>query len=313
MTASVMYEGKLGEVDVAEQPVVDLYGYGEAMRRRQPVRIDVGDAEIHLDVYPTDEGAARGSIVFIGGLSAHALQYGGFLAELSALGWNVVAPDVRGHGRSSGPRGDFTMDGMLRDIDGAIDYALDTFGGPLGLMGSSLGGFYALCAAGALTRVQAAVSHWIMLPDMPVTEKDRRMRPVANVLGRIVPGMRLSTKGLARWDHVSQDPAIRQRLYDDPLMVWKYTLRGLLSGMQYKPTPPITELRVPHLVVIGEEDQMTPLSYTREAFGKLSGDKQLVTIPGAGHMGGLVEFRDEMLAAVDGFFSQRLAVDPALR
>lgn len=308
MSLKVLFEGKIGDVDAAEAPVVELYGYEDAMLNRRAVRIGVGDVEIHLDVYPARGDATRkGSLIFIGGLSAHALQYASFLSELSARGWDVVAPDIRGHGRSSGKRGDFTMDGMLADIDGAIDYTLDRFGGPVGLMGSSLGGFYALCVAGALTRIDAAVSHWIMLPDMPVTEKDRRMRPVANILGRIAPGLRISTKSVARWDHVSQDPVIRQKLYDDPLMVWKYTLRALLSGMTYTPARPITDLRVPHLVVIGEEDQMTPLAYTREAFAKLTGNKELVTIPGAGHMGGLVEFQDEMLGAVDGFLTKHLA------
>jgi alpha-beta hydrolase superfamily lysophospholipase len=308
MALKVLFEGAIGDVDAAEAPVVELYGYEDAMLHRRAVRIGVGELEIHLDVYPARGDAPRkGALIFIGGLSAHALQYASFLSELSARGWDVVAPDIRGHGRSSGKRGDFTMQGMLADIDGAIDYAVEKFGGPVGLMGSSLGGFYALCVAGALERIDAAVSHWIMLPDMPVTEKDRRMRPIASVLGRVAPGLRMSTKSVARWDHVSQDPAIRQKLYDDPLMVWKYTLRALLSGMTYTPARPITGLRVPHLVVIGEEDLMTPLAYTREAFAKLTGDKELITIPGAGHMGGLVEFQDEMLGAVDGFLTKRLA------
>lgn len=300
-----------GHVAPEERSSVDLHGYGEAMRMRDTARIAVPGGAVHLDVFPAsapDGSAARGSVVFVGGLSAYALLYAGFQAELARRGWNVVAVDVRGHGRSSGARGDFTIESLVDDLRGAVAYAQHRFGQPVALMGSSLGGFYALVGANAIAEVECAVSHWIYLPSQPVTRKDARMAPVAKLLARIAPRMRMDTRRIAEWDHVNVDPQLRQNCFDDPLMVWKYTVRGLASGLAYAPPRPLSSLRCPHLVLIGAEDRMTPRSYTRGIYDQLEGDKEWVEIPGAGHMGGLVEQRDLVVEAVDEFLTRRLAV-----
>ncbi|MEO6866737.1 MAG: alpha/beta hydrolase, partial [Gaiellales bacterium] len=117
----------------------------------------------------------------------------------------------------------------------------------------------------------------------------------------------LSTKAVANWDGVCDDPAFKQKCYDDPMMVWKYSARALASAFRYAPTQPLTELRIPQLVVIGDRDTMTPTTYTRGIFDQLEGDKEWVTIPDAGHMGGLVEHQGEMLDTVDDYLGRKLA------
>lgn len=305
-----------GQVDPREQASVSIYRYERAMERRETARIAVDGGEVHLDIYAapspmSDTGergdSGRGTVVFVGGLSAHALMYADFLDRLCMHNWNVVALDVRGHGRSSGRRGDFTVKSVLEDMRCTIEYATDRFGGPVGFMGSSLGGFFSLCASNALDGIACAVSHWIFLPDSPVTKRDARMKPVALTLNKLLPGMRLSTKKLTDWNLVCNDPELVQRCLDDPLMTWGYTARALAAGMTYDPEPPLTQLQVPTLIVLGERDQMTPLAYTRGIVDRLEGDKEFVVIPGAGHMGGLVEHQEEMLAAVDGFLAKHLA------
>lgn len=310
-TVRVIATTETGAVDAVEAPTVALYGYEEAMQHRDTARIAVPGGEVHLDVYPASDsggaGRARGSIVFIGGMSNHALGSADFEWRLAQRGWNVVGVDLRGHGRSSGRRGDFTTASLIDDMRGAAAYAHERFGLPVGVMGSSLGGYYALVAANAIERFTCAVSHWIFLPDQPVTDKDRRMKPVALALNRVAPWARLPTRSLANWDAVNQDPALRQKCFDDPMMVWKYSVRALAGGMTYRPRRPLTDLRIPHLVVIGADDQMTPMDYTRGVYEQLVGDKEWCSIPGAGHMGGLVEHQDEMLGIVDEFLGRKLA------
>jgi alpha-beta hydrolase superfamily lysophospholipase len=298
-----------GHIDEMERESIRLYEYEQAMPTRETARIVVPGGEVHLDVYPASTDAPfKGTLTFVGGLSAHALQYATFLWRMSTRGWNVVALDVRGHGRSSGRRGDFTMEGLLDDVRGAIAYARQRFdyGGPMAFMGSSLGGYYSLVAANALEEIDIAVSHWIFDPNKAVTKKDARMRPVALVLNKIAPGIRLGTRGVANWDAVNESAEKRQRMYEDPLMTWRYSVRALAAGMTWAPSRPLNELRVPHLVVIGEEDQMTPAAYTREVFDWLVGDKTMRTIPHAGHMGGLSEHQEEMLDVVDGWLGERV-------
>jgi alpha-beta hydrolase superfamily lysophospholipase len=295
-----------GHVDEIERASIALHRYEQAVAARDTARIAVPGGEVHLDIYPApDTAPVRGTVVFVGGLSAHALLYADFQHHLSERGWNVVALDVRGHGRSSGRRGDFTMEMVIEDMRATAAYARERFSGPLVLMGSSLGGFYALLGANAIEDFDLAVSHWIFLPQFPVTSKDARVKPVALLLNRLVPSLRISTKLVAEWDHVADSAILRQRCFDDPLMVWKYSVRALAGGIAYTPARPLTSLRCPHLVVIGTNDQMTPLAYTQRIFDMLEGDKKLVTIAGAGHMGGLVEHQDAMLNAVDGWLTER--------
>lgn len=305
-----------GEVSAAEAATIALYGYVDAARARDTALLELASGErIHVDVYPAaqqagDRRPARGTVVFVGGLSNHALGSASFEHALSLRGWNVVALDLRGHGRSSGRRGDFTIATTLEDIAAAGAYARDRFGRelPVAVMGSSLGGFYALCAANAIDGFACAVSHWIYLPNEAITPKDARIRPVALALAKVAPRLRLPTRMVANWDGVCEDPELRQRCLDDPMMAWRYTTRALASGFRYAPERPLTELRIPHLVLIGERDTMTPMPYTRRIYEQLVGDKEWVVIPGAGHMGGLVENQDEVLAAVDDYLGRRLAV-----
>jgi alpha-beta hydrolase superfamily lysophospholipase len=296
-----------GHVDPVEAATIALYGCEAAMEHRETARIQVDGAEVHLDVYPAAEGVQRrGAVVFIPGLSNHALGYADFEWKLSRRGFDVVALDIRGHGRSSGPRGDFTLPELIEDVRGAQRYARARFGGPVAVMGTSLGGYYALVVANALDGFDCAVSHWIYLPDQPSTRHDARMKPIALLLNRIAPKLKLPTKGLADWEAVTGDDALREACFADPLMVWRYTVRALAGGMTWDPDPPLHELQVPHLVLLGAEDRMTPAGYTRGIFEQLRGEKEWVAIPGAGHMGGLVEHQDEVLDVVEDFLARRL-------
>lgn len=292
--------------DPRERETIRLFELDEAILRRETTRARSGDAEIHLDIYPA-ETTSRGALVFVGGLSSHALMYAGFLDALSRRGIAVVALDLRGHGRSGGKRGDFTIATVLEDLETAASVAIERFGGPLAVMGSSLGGFFALAGANAIERFDAGISHWVMLPDMPLSARDRRLAPLSKALARVAPRFPISTRMLADWKQVAQDPAQRRRIMADPLMVWTYSARAIASGADYRPARPLTELRVPQLVIIGERDAMTPVDYTMRVFARLQGPKELAVVPGAGHMGGLAEHRPEVLDLVDHFLRTTLA------
>lgn len=305
IVANVIATTATGEVDSSETKTIALYELDEVVKRRDTARLAVADTYIHVDVYPA-EGQSKGAVAFVGGLSSHAMGYAGFQHDLSLRGWNVVALDLRGHGRSGGKRGEFSAQSAIEDMQTALHYAAERFGGPVQLMGSSLGGFYALLGANALPEVHAVLCHWIFLPDMPVQAKDARTRKMALFLNRIAPWAKLNTLKVAEWDAVCETAEMRQKLFDDPLMVWKYSVRSITSTFRYTPPHPLTELQCPTLVVIGEKDGMTPMDYTQRVYDKLVGEKEFVVIPEAGHMGGLIEHRAEMLDACDAWFTKQL-------
>jgi pimeloyl-ACP methyl ester carboxylesterase len=77
-----------------------------------------------------------------------------FMAACAGAGMDSLALDVRGHGDSDGPLGPGALDDVLAALD-----ALGAAGcGPLGVRGSSMGGFLALHAAGRHPAVRAVVA-----------------------------------------------------------------------------------------------------------------------------------------------------------
>ena len=84
---------------------------------------------------------ASGTIVIVHGLGEHIGRYAHVAARLNASGWSVVGYDQRGHGSSPGERGRIAAaDDLLADLAAVIDAVRAEAGGPLVLLGHSLGG-----------------------------------------------------------------------------------------------------------------------------------------------------------------------------
>ena len=93
---------------------------------------------IHVEAHQASRPAA--TAVFVHGLGDHARRstpLGGALAE---AGFNAALVDRHGHGLSEGRRGDATLETDLGVVERAIAYARERFGGPVVLIGDSLGG-----------------------------------------------------------------------------------------------------------------------------------------------------------------------------
>jgi alpha-beta hydrolase superfamily lysophospholipase len=87
---------------------------------------------------------ARGTVLLVHGLGEHAARYVDVGALLSQAGWAVEAFDLRGHGRSPGPRGGLPRaDAMLSDLSRAVQRVRARHTGPLVLLGHSMGGLLA--------------------------------------------------------------------------------------------------------------------------------------------------------------------------
>jgi alpha-beta hydrolase superfamily lysophospholipase len=99
-----------------------------------------------------DGVARRGSILLVHGLGEHSGRYGHVAERLTALGLEACGYDLRGHGRSAGPRGSIPHDdALLEDLRVVFD-DLDRRGRAAGddaaplLLGHSLGGTIAAAA-----------------------------------------------------------------------------------------------------------------------------------------------------------------------
>ncbi|MBW5420622.1 alpha/beta fold hydrolase [Streptomyces sp. BG9H] len=129
-----------------------------------------------------------------GGQTRHAWDRTG--PQLAALGWQVIAPDLRGHGTSGwSPDGDYDLGLFADDVRALIaglskPNGLDGLGGlgaPPVLVGASLGGLSALLAAGEAPR--AAIRALVLV--------DVAHRPDPRGVRRIVEFMRGRPDGFA--------------------------------------------------------------------------------------------------------------------
>ena len=124
--------------------------------------------KIHLDIYDNKESLGK-TMIFIPGTAMYSRFYAEFCYNLFRKGFRVVVPDMPGHGLSEGIRGHFTMDTFTKTTYDLTSYVLDTFGGKVAIMGSSLGGITALYSiANDDERLSAAICHNAALFD----EKD---------------------------------------------------------------------------------------------------------------------------------------------
>lgn len=90
----------------------------------------------------SQSGVGEQHLLLVHGLTGGRVDFAEWLQPIAALGWHVVAPDLRGHGDTGGPRDldEYTPEHVCNDIIALVDdLGWDTFV----LLGHSLGGIFA--------------------------------------------------------------------------------------------------------------------------------------------------------------------------
>ncbi|MDA8141119.1 MAG: alpha/beta fold hydrolase [Desulfobacteraceae bacterium] len=252
--------------------------------------LEANGVRLHLDILANGRGLP--TVVFIPGTSVYAQTYMNFLHALSMTGFNVVAFDPRGHGRSSGPRGDYTIGEIAADALAVAAYARQRFGGKVALVGSSQGGIAAFYAAAQDDSLAAAVCH--NLADLngrenQVLSKIRVpywMTPLAQLTMGIyrrfvIPiALYLDLKeeylenGLSAADYIQQDP----------LCVTWITWRALNSLLKTPLAKPVEAIKVPIMVVHSGKDHIFPQSYVEEIYQRLTCRKHFLLLKNREHL-----------------------------
>jgi len=236
-----------------------------------------------LAVYRWPVERPRAQVVIVHGLAEHAERHGGLAAEASGKGVAVWALDLRGHGRSPGPRA-FVPDyaTLVADVAALVDRAKEEHpGAGVTLFGHSMGGAIAL---------QLALRHAASLAALALSapflvDGARRpawVRPLGYALARTLPrapAVRIDAGAISR------DQAEVARYRSDPLVHHgAVPARSAVTldagGKELLAAAP--GLRVPTLVLHGEEDRVAHVDGSR-ALARASSAVRLVTIPGGYH------------------------------
>lgn len=161
------------------------------------------------------EGDVRAAVIAVHGLSEHSGRLARMAEALNRQGYAVHAMDLRGHGRSQGPRCLIrSFDEYLDDLDLLAQRVESCHsGGPRVLLGHSMGGLIAaawtitrqpaidgLVLSGPLLRIPDAIYSWL--------------RPLAAPVGRLIPrlrAVRVDFSSISR----DQSPALQGLLHQD--------------------------------------------------------------------------------------------------
>jgi 3-oxoadipate enol-lactonase len=197
-----------------------------------------------------------------------------------------IAPDVRGFGESTSAS-PFTIE---RYADDLADLLAILGVGPVVVCGLSMGGYIAL----AFYRRHTALVRALVLADTRATadteetkSKRRELIGVARESGAVavadsqITGMLGSSTRSLNPDLVE---SVHQSLREAPVE----GIIGALEAMMARPdsTPMLASIAVPTLIVVGDEDVITPQKEARAMHSAIRGSRMEV-IRGAGHLSNL--------------------------
>ena len=223
---------------------------------------------------------------------------------LAESGWHVIAPQLRGFDAAGDPPA-ASVDDYAGDVIDLLD-ALHVTQAVVG--GLSMGGYVAF----ALLRLAARYVQGLILADTRaqadtpegVAGRTRMLQLLQDkgpsaVADEMIPKLLGETTRTKR-------PAVEERVRSLALASSADAIAGAIRAMMTRPdsTPLLSAIHVPTLIVVGDEDTVTPPAASEEMHRAIAGS-ELVRIPEAGHLSNL-ERPDVFTAALTAFLSHRV-------
>ncbi|MEO7274742.1 MAG: alpha/beta hydrolase [Vicinamibacterales bacterium] len=205
--------------------------------------------------------------------------------EAVPQGWRYVAPDLRGFGRSPAGPTPPGVDDYAADVEAVLD-ALEIETATIG--GLSMGGYVTF----ALHRRAPERFTSLVLADTKAEadtadgrDARRKMSALVNERGVGAVADSMLPKLLSEQSRTSELPGVVRALIEGN------SVQGVDHAIQALMTRPdstgdLATLRLPVLVIVGEEDALTPRADS-ERIVAATERSQLVVVPGAGHLSNL--------------------------
>jgi alpha-beta hydrolase superfamily lysophospholipase len=227
------------------------------------------------------------TLVLLCGLGFHTFEYEPLAERLAAGGLNSLSFDYRGHGRSDGPRGRWTLDQLVADSRHAIDFVHRRYRGPVGLFGNSLGAMVALLTGISDDRVAgvAAANCPARLADFLLTRPRRVAFALAKLIAPLAP-MRISANHFYSYEQLIDDPAAVSTIRADPLIANARRLSAATYSTlldHWNGPAAARDLHKPLLLIQGRNDRMQPPEQSRLLFAAANDPKTYQAVD-TGHL-----------------------------
>lgn len=263
--------------------------------------------------------ASRTQMIALGSLKLHVAQAGagppilcvhGFPLDHSS--WQpqldglstdarVIAPDLRGFGRSDVTPGQVSMERFADDLADLLDALQITE--PVTLCGLSMGGYIAwqFCLRHRARLGRLILCDTRAAADSPEAAVGRRQNADRVLLHGVRPLAEGFLPKLFAPRTVQEQPELVSRIFNVMCASPAEGVAAALRGMAERPdmTPRLPEIAVPTLLLCGAEDGISPPVEMREIAASLP-HAQYVEIPRAGHLAPL-ENAEAVNAAVLGW------------
>ncbi|MCM2333731.1 MAG: alpha/beta fold hydrolase [Anaeromyxobacteraceae bacterium] len=250
------------------------------------------------DLHYLDVGHGQSAVVL---LHAFPLHGGMWSAQVEALArkHRVVVPDYRGLGKSGPAPAASTMDLLAEDVRALLGHLRIERAGVAGL---SMGGYLAF----ELWRQAPGLFRGLALCDTKAGADTAEGAAGREAFARstLEHGLHwVADQMVPKLLKPSPDPAVVKAVRH---LIGDGTPAGVAAaqrGMARRPdsTPTLATIKVPTLVVVGEEDGLTPPAEADKLVAGVKGAR-LARIPGAGHLPCL-ENPPAFTAALDAFFA----------
>jgi 3-oxoadipate enol-lactonase len=196
--------------------------------------------------------------------------------------FRVLRYDMRGHGRSEAPEGAYTLELLARDVIGLLD-ALKT--NTVHFVGLSIGGMIGQCLG--LDYSERLRSLVLCDTASAISEESRKIFLEREQIAREKGMSSLVDGTMERWftpRYLEANPAkvdpIRRQFLATPVPGF-VGCSWAIRGLDYLDR--LTEIRLPCLVMVGEDDPGTPVAASEAIVDRISG-AELKILPSAAHL-----------------------------
>lgn len=252
-----------------------------------------------------DEGGGEPVICFVHGFPFESGMWRPQVDHLAARGHRCIAPDLFGFGRSDVPadKGDYSIPGYADQVGGLLE-ALDV--PPVVLVGLSMGGYVAL---DLVHRRPELVGALLLADTRAEADSDEGRQRRADQQVFLAGGGERSSLAEGLLDALigKQGPererairTVRAFMLATPVEGWI----GALEAMRTRAdaTSWLGDIAVPTLVLVGQDDNLTPLEAATTLAEGIP-EAELVVLPDVGHVSNL-EGPHEFTMALDRFLDR---------
>lgn len=241
---------------------------------------------------PSSESIA---VVFlIHGLGEHSGRYNDVAKMLALNGYNVFAPDLRGHGKTSGKRGHVLS--FSEYIDDIAEFSQNVIGDnlknkPRFVLGHSMGGLIAFLYT---VSNQSSISGLILSnPLMGISAKIPLFKAVlGKILSNIFPSLTLDNE--LNPEHVCSKPEVVRAYVTDPLVHKRVSTRWFTEmnkSVSWVQNCHADILKVPVLLLISNQDKLVDYKSSQAVLSSFNlQDKEIRLFDGLYHE---ILFEDE--------------------